>query len=225
MARSLERLRTQYAAKPEELLKMQKGGGPRGGPPGRGATGKPKNMGPTIRRLMKYVGRYWYRLVLVLLCMLTATVTSLCGGYLMALHAVGVGADEGCTLDFGGTAIFKRLAAAAALGTHQDVVEHCRESDIVASAETYSFRTDRIAIAIGEFIEVASNHYVKRVAANLSVHPVLKGIPSTASSIEPGRKLRRDIGIEEDVHVCLFRRSPLRRAQHMPLVATTSCRF
>ena len=53
MARSLERLRTQYAAKPEELLKMQKGGGPRGGPPGRGATGKPKNMGPTIRRLMK----------------------------------------------------------------------------------------------------------------------------------------------------------------------------
>ena len=84
MARSLERLRTQYAAKPEELLKMQKGGGPRGGPPGRGATGKPKNIGPTIRRLMKYVGRYWYRLVLVLLCMLTATVTSLCGGYMMA---------------------------------------------------------------------------------------------------------------------------------------------
>ena len=47
-------------------------------------TGKPKNAGQTIRRLMKYVGKYWYKLVLVLLCMLIATVTSLCGGYMMA---------------------------------------------------------------------------------------------------------------------------------------------
>ena len=82
MARSLERLRKQYAAKPGDMLKQ--GGGPRGGPPGRGATGKPKNAGQTIRRLMGYVGRYWYKLVLVLLCMLVTTVTSLCGGYLMA---------------------------------------------------------------------------------------------------------------------------------------------
>ena len=73
MARSLERLR---------MRKM--GGGPRGGPPGRGMTGKPKNAGQTIRRLLGYVGKYWYKLVLVLLCMLITTVTSLCGGYLMA---------------------------------------------------------------------------------------------------------------------------------------------
>ena len=82
MARSLERLRKQYAAKPGDMMK--RGGGPRGGPPGRGMTGKPKNAGQTIRRLMGYVGRYWYKLVLVLLCMLVTTVTSLCGGYLMA---------------------------------------------------------------------------------------------------------------------------------------------
>ncbi|MBR5751088.1 MAG: hypothetical protein IKX84_01755, partial [Clostridia bacterium] len=82
MARSLERLRKQYAAKPGDMMKQ--GGGPRGGPPGRGMTGKPKNAGQTIRRLMGYVGRYWYKLVLVLLCMLVTTVTSLCGGYLMA---------------------------------------------------------------------------------------------------------------------------------------------
>ncbi len=79
MARSLERLRKQYAAKPGEMMK-----GPRQGPPGRGMTGKPKNAGRTIRRLMGYVGRYWYKLALVLLCMLVTTVTSLCGGYLMA---------------------------------------------------------------------------------------------------------------------------------------------
>ena len=79
MARTLERLRRQYAARPGDMQK-----GPRQGPPGRGMTGKPKNAGQTIRRLMKYVGKYWYKLVLVLLCMLIATVTSLCGGYMMA---------------------------------------------------------------------------------------------------------------------------------------------
>ena len=79
MARSLERLRRQYAAKPGDMMK-----GPRHGPPGRGMTGKPKNAGQTIRRLMSYVSRYWYKLVLVLVCMLVTTVTSLCGGYMMA---------------------------------------------------------------------------------------------------------------------------------------------
>ena len=79
MARTLERLRTQYAAKPGDMQKV-----PRHGPPGRGMTGKPKNARQTIKRLMSYVSRYWYRLVLVLLCMLLTTVTSLCGGYLMA---------------------------------------------------------------------------------------------------------------------------------------------
>ena len=79
MARTLERLRAQYAAKPGDMMK-----GPRQGPPGRGMTGKPKNARQTVRRLMSYVSKYWYKLVLVLLCMLITTVTSLCGGYLMA---------------------------------------------------------------------------------------------------------------------------------------------
>ena len=80
MARSLERLKKQYAARPGDMKRT----GGRGGPPGRGATGKPKDMKQTVGRLLTYVGRYWFRLVLVLLCMLIATVTSLCGGYLMA---------------------------------------------------------------------------------------------------------------------------------------------
>ena len=49
MARSLERLRAQYAAKPGDMMKR---GGPGGGPPGRGMTGKPKNARMTIRRLL-----------------------------------------------------------------------------------------------------------------------------------------------------------------------------
>ena len=79
MARTLERLRTQYAAKPGDMMK-----GPRHGPPGRGMTGKPKNTRQTISRLMGYIRQYRFRLALVLLCMLVTTVTSLCGGYLMA---------------------------------------------------------------------------------------------------------------------------------------------
>ena len=82
MARTLERLKMQYAAKAPDTKRG--GGSMRGGPPGRGATGKPKDAKKTARRLMGYVGRHWYRIVLVLLCMLMSTVTSLCGGYLMA---------------------------------------------------------------------------------------------------------------------------------------------
>ena len=79
MARTLERLRAQYAAKPGDMMK-----GPRQGPPGHGMTGKPKNARRTIGRLMAYIRPYRFRLLLVLLCMLLTTVTSLCGGYLMA---------------------------------------------------------------------------------------------------------------------------------------------
>ena len=79
MARTLERLQAQYAAKPGDMMK-----GPRQGPPGRGMTGKPKNARQTIGRLMSYISPYRFRLMLVLLCMLLTTVTSLCGGYLMA---------------------------------------------------------------------------------------------------------------------------------------------
>ena len=84
MARTLERLQKQYAS-----FSAKPGRGPGGGPRGRGRgmggkVEKPANMGKTIRRLMKYVKKYWPRLVLVLFCMLLTTVTSLCGGYLMA---------------------------------------------------------------------------------------------------------------------------------------------
>ena len=91
MARTLERLQKQYAsfsAKPGRGPGGRGPGGPGRGPRGRGGMGgkveKPKDMGKTIHRLMQYVKRYWPRLIIVLLCMLLTTLTSLCGGYLMA---------------------------------------------------------------------------------------------------------------------------------------------
>ena len=81
MARTLEELKKQYNS-------VSHGESLRGPGPGRGpgprAKGKPKNVGKTVGRLLAYVGKYKFRLVLVFLCMLLTTVSSLCGGYLIA---------------------------------------------------------------------------------------------------------------------------------------------
>ena len=83
--RTLETLRKQYA----RAVQPPKGGmghGP-GGPRGRGghgAKGKPKNAKATVARLLKYVGAYPVHLILVLVCMLANTLTSLAGGYMLA---------------------------------------------------------------------------------------------------------------------------------------------
>ncbi len=79
MARSLEELQKQYrSASHGESLR---GGGPRGhrGPR---AKGKPKHMAATVKRLLSYVGKYKFRLILVFTCMILTTLCSLCGGYL-----------------------------------------------------------------------------------------------------------------------------------------------
>ena len=80
MARSLEELKRQYNS-------VSHGQSLRGGGPGRGpgprAKGKPKNVGKTVKRLLSYVGKYKFRLALVLLCMVLTTLSSLAGGYLI----------------------------------------------------------------------------------------------------------------------------------------------
>ena len=81
MSRNIEKLRRQYnSVSHGESLR----GGPGGGPPrGRRTGGKPKNMGVTVKRLLGYVGKYKFRLILVFLCMVLTTVSSLCAGYLL----------------------------------------------------------------------------------------------------------------------------------------------
>ena len=56
-------------------------GGPRRGPMEKG---KLKNSKATIKRLLGYLKEYRLRIGLVLICMLTNTVTSLFGSYLLA---------------------------------------------------------------------------------------------------------------------------------------------
>ncbi len=86
MARDLTALQKQY----NKAAADQRGGpggpggpgrGPRGG---RGDGGRPKDTGKVIKRLVGYIAQYKFRLVLVLLCMLITTVTSLFCSYLLA---------------------------------------------------------------------------------------------------------------------------------------------
>ncbi len=85
MARTLEQLQKQYnsiAAAHKPTMPM---GGPRGGGPrGAGMSGKPKNTKATMARLLGYMKPYALRFIGVLVCMLTSTVTSLIGAYLLA---------------------------------------------------------------------------------------------------------------------------------------------
>ena len=81
MARNLEELKKQYNSVSHGM--SLRGGGP-GNKHGVRGKGKPKNMGKTVGRILSYVGKYKLRLVLVLLCMLFTTVSSLCAGYLIA---------------------------------------------------------------------------------------------------------------------------------------------
>ncbi len=82
--RTLESLRKQYAR--EVSVKNIGPGGPGPGPGKRGPTptGKPKNTKHTVRRLLSYVAKYKGRLILVFVCMLISTLTSLLGAYMLA---------------------------------------------------------------------------------------------------------------------------------------------
>ena len=85
-ARTLEELQKQYGGKSfdPKKAKMMGGHGPRrGGGPGVRAKGKPKNTKATIKRLLSYVAKYKFRLVLVLVCMLMSTLASLAGAYIL----------------------------------------------------------------------------------------------------------------------------------------------
>ena len=79
--RNLSELQKQYARKVSD----KRGGmmpGPRHGGPRQ--SGKPKNLGVTVKRIWGYVSKEKHLLLLVVLCMLVSTVASLLGSYMMA---------------------------------------------------------------------------------------------------------------------------------------------
>ena len=86
-ARTLDELQKQYGGRISDSKKggMMRGPGPRRGHGGPGvrAKGKPKNTKQTIKRLLSYISKFKFRLVLVFVCMLLSTLASLTGGYIL----------------------------------------------------------------------------------------------------------------------------------------------
>ena len=104
MARTLEQLRAQYNSVSHG--QSLRGGPGRGGPGGK-AKGKPKNVGKTVKRLMSYVGKYKARLLLVFLCMILTTLSSLCAGYLIVpiINRITIAVNPNAVLQPSATAI------------------------------------------------------------------------------------------------------------------------
>lgn len=95
-ARNIEALQKLYARAAQTDRPGMGPGGPggrRGGPRHMRAQGKPKNTKATVARLMSYMAAYRGRLLVVLLCMLVSTLTSVVGSYLLrgVINVVAVG--------------------------------------------------------------------------------------------------------------------------------------
>ena len=85
-ARSIEELQKRYASLGKTPGGRGGPGGPgprRGGPGAPRPKGKPKNSRATVRRLVGYIGAYWFRLIFVFLCMIWSALTSMIGTYLL----------------------------------------------------------------------------------------------------------------------------------------------
>lgn len=85
-ARTLEELQKQYGGRISDSQRGRMMPGPRGrgpGGPGVRAKGKPKDTKATIKRLLSYIAKYKFRLILVLVCMLFHTLSSLTGAYIL----------------------------------------------------------------------------------------------------------------------------------------------
>ena len=81
-ARTLEKLQEQYNAEARQSAPKHRGMPKRGGPRGISG-GKPKDAKKTIRRLLGYIWPYRFRLLLVIVCMLVSTVSSLVSSYIL----------------------------------------------------------------------------------------------------------------------------------------------
>lgn len=84
MARTIEELAKRYARSENMKSPRVPMGGPRRGPGGPRGSGKPKNVGATVKRLCSYLAKYRIQLFFAFFMMIINTVTSLIGSYMLA---------------------------------------------------------------------------------------------------------------------------------------------
>ena len=173
MARSLEKLKKQYTSvAPDKKGGMMGGHGPGG--PGRRMgprpQGKPKSTKPTISRLLKYVGRYKWRLFLVVFCMLFGSVTALCGSYFLAPII------DRITLTVNPEANIKMTYLERAADS---VIEWVTETELFSSlmgskaaAVTVYITAALIILSVIYLIEILSNYLQNRIMVSVSQNSI-----------------------------------------------------
>ena len=166
MARNIEQLKKQYnSISHGESLR----GGPGGGR-GRRASGKPKNMGATIKRLLSYVGRYKFRLMLVFFCMFLTTVTTLCGSYLIVpiINRITLEVDPTAPLKPSATA---RLADKIIQAFVDTPLISSLMGERAAAITVYVF-TALCILALVYFISVAGSYLQSRLMLSVSQNSI-----------------------------------------------------
>lgn len=173
--RTLQELQRQYAS----MGKVQNGRGPMGGGPGHGgprggrgahAIGKPKNTGHTICRLLGYLKGSWGKLLLVVLCMLISTATSLIGSYMLAPiinHIAGVEPSSSAgALERGADAIITKVASHAWI---QNIFAQGRFAEVL----TYLFAALGLMLCI-YLVGVATTYTQGKLMLSVSQNTVEK---------------------------------------------------
>lgn len=173
--RTLQELQRQYAS----MGNVQNGRGPMGGGPGHGgprggrgahAIGKPKNTGHTIRRLLGYLKGSWGKLLLVVLCMLISTATSLIGSYMLAPiinHIAGVEPSSSAgALERGADAIITKVASHAWI---QNIFAQGRFAEVL----TYLFAALGLMLCI-YLVGVATTYTQGKLMLSVSQNTVEK---------------------------------------------------
>ncbi len=173
--RTLQELQRQYAS----MGNVQNGRGPMGGGPGHGgprggrgahAIGKPKNTGHSIRRLLGYLKGSWGKLLLVVLCMLISTATSLIGSYMLAPiinHIAGVEPSSSAgALERGADAIITKVASHAWI---QNIFAQGRFAEVL----TYLFAALGLMLCI-YLVGVATTYTQGKLMLSVSQNTVEK---------------------------------------------------
>lgn len=128
MARSLEKLQKQYNSSSKVKfapggMGMGRGPGPMGRGPGargRGMGGKPKNAKAAIGRILSYIGKYKFLMILVFLFMLLNTASSLIAGYVTRPIVNRLTVYAGGKIDESSTNSFIYQALDSSIGWFED---------------------------------------------------------------------------------------------------------
>ena len=164
--RSLDELQRQYARKIEEKRGMPgHGGGPRRGGPR--PSGKPKNLGGTVRRIWSYVSKYKLRLILVVLCMLFSTVASLIGSYMMApiINRIQEVVAPDATIEW--TPIGKAMSGLVDALSRVPFIERLLGGGTVSAVVTY-VTAALIILSLVYLVQIACTYAQERIMLSVS---------------------------------------------------------